>query len=193
MGCIPQYKPCLTTFHIIYCMSVSPRHLSLFSTPSLHTYNTSSLELDCTVPLSFPLSSQLHLILPLVCLSHFPVLHWQTVGELLSAGEKFGQLSSRVPRGKIDWQSNLLHSVCSALLVLCLFPCASPDLSIFNKFIPAAWRQRSLREWQWVRLYISAYYKVCRWGREVRVFVTSTYEKASIVFGLIRWLARLLQ
>uniref|UniRef100_A0A8C2WNM3 Uncharacterized protein n=1 Tax=Cyclopterus lumpus TaxID=8103 RepID=A0A8C2WNM3_CYCLU len=39
------------------------------------------------------------------------------------------RLSSRVPRGKIDWQSNLLPSVCAALLRY-LSTCPSPNLSI---------------------------------------------------------------
>ena len=82
--------------------------------------------------LSFPLSSQQHLILLLVCQSHFPALHWQTVGGLLSTRGKFGQLSSRVPRGEIDWQSNLLLSVCSALLVLYLFQWPFRYLSIHS-------------------------------------------------------------
>lgn len=71
--------------------------------------------------LPFPLSSQPYLILWLVCPPHFPALCWQSVGGLLKVeGGKFGQLSSRVPRGKIDWQSNLLPSVHSALLALYL-------------------------------------------------------------------------
>lgn len=87
--------------------------------------------------LPFPLSSQPHLILWLVCPPHFPALCWQSVGGLLKVeGGKFGQLSSRVPRGKIDWQSNLLPSVHSALLALYLF--LPPSSWSFYPSIPSS-------------------------------------------------------
>lgn len=129
--------------------SVPPKsttaHLDLTQTALFANKNTLSPELDLhfffllvigfllfLTPLPFVLTATFNLMNCLFV--HIPSPSDKLWEGYLKLRGKFGELSSRVPRGMIDWHCNSLHSVCSALLI---FPLPSglflihPSLHLF--------------------------------------------------------------
>lgn len=153
----------LTEAHSPMPPNSTTEHLDLTQTGLFANKNTPSPELDlhfffllvivCFL-LPFSLSSQPHLILWLVCSRNIPGPFAGKLEGYLKLRGKFGDFSSREPRGKIDWQGYLLQ---------CLFcpPNFFPSLLAFSwsvypsiyssqaryTCIPAACRRRF--HWKW--------------------------------------------